>query len=623
MADIKFEIQKDPVIKFSVRNPQVRFGVNGQYVVSADYGRLTNKPQINGQTLEAGNNELYQAELAKLAGIETGAEVNQNAFGNVEIGGTTLAADQKQDTLIIEAGENVTITPNHVRDSFVINAKDTVYANATSSRAGLMSAADFVKLAGIETGANYQPQSDWNAVSGNAVILNKPTAVSAFQNDAGYINGVYFWVGQNRYKVLLIMDRTVTAPDGTEVHGFMVHLDDGTVDGQFVFFPDGNGLLDIMTIIENMVEARYTDAEKTKLAGIQAGATANTAASTNPLMDGTATPGVQLFYAKGDHVHPTDTSRAPIDSPTFTGTPAAQTAANGTMTTQLATTEFVGKAAATIPFGKVDSTSTATAFTAQIPGITELRNGVCAFITNGVVTSAANCTLNINGLGAKRIYNTMGAATAVSTTFNKDYTMLFVYNESRVSAGCWDMYYGYNSDTNTIAYNIRKGNGPMKCKTVLYRYEICFTIDEEYILPANAVSNKPTTYTKALTTEAFDPFGDIYFYSTTSTVNADANVSANYMYTAYSATDLRYAFNTGSTLTANKYVYLVCDPQTDGKVKLASNPITQVLPTTEDGHVYIKLGRAYDTYRIALDQNKPVYYFKGGALRLWAGPDAA
>lgn len=51
------------------------------------------------------------------------------------------------------------------------------------------------KLAGIASGAEVNVQSDWNATSGDALILNKPsiptvpTNVSAFTNDAGYITG--------------------------------------------------------------------------------------------------------------------------------------------------------------------------------------------------------------------------------------------------------------------------------------------------------------------------------------------------------------------------------------------------------------------------------------------------
>ena len=70
---------------------------------------------------------------------------------------------------------------------------------------------------------------------------------------------------------------------------------------------------------------------------------ANTALLANaaPLMDGTATVGTSTLLARQDHIHPTDTSRAPLASPALTGTPTAPTAAAGTNTTQIATTAFV------------------------------------------------------------------------------------------------------------------------------------------------------------------------------------------------------------------------------------------------------------------------------------------
>jgi hypothetical protein len=77
---------------------------------------------------------------------------------------------------------------------------------------------------------------------------------------------------------------------------------------------------------------------------------AGQAGTTNPLVDGTAAPGTSLRFSRADHVHPTDTSRAPLASPTFTGTPAAATAVADTNTTQLATTAFViGQASAVAP----------------------------------------------------------------------------------------------------------------------------------------------------------------------------------------------------------------------------------------------------------------------------------
>jgi hypothetical protein len=67
---------------------------------------------------------------------------------------------------------------------------------------------------------------------------------------------------------------------------------------------------------------------------------------TTPVMNGTGAPGVATTWSRSDHVHPSDTSRAPLASPTFTGTPAAPTATAGTNTTQLATTAFVTTAVA-------------------------------------------------------------------------------------------------------------------------------------------------------------------------------------------------------------------------------------------------------------------------------------
>lgn len=42
------------------------------------------------------------------------------------------------------------------------------------------------KLAGIAAGANKNVNADWNATNGDALILNKPTKVSQFTNDANY-----------------------------------------------------------------------------------------------------------------------------------------------------------------------------------------------------------------------------------------------------------------------------------------------------------------------------------------------------------------------------------------------------------------------------------------------------
>lgn len=68
-------------------------------------------------------------------------------------------------------------------------------------------------------------------------------------------------------------------------------------------------------------------------------------------MNGTASVGTSKRCARADHIHPKDTSKANLASPTFTGTPKAPTAANGTNTTQIATTAFVQNAIGSISTG--------------------------------------------------------------------------------------------------------------------------------------------------------------------------------------------------------------------------------------------------------------------------------
>lgn len=60
-----------------------------------------------------------------------------------------------------------------------------------------------------------------------------------------------------------------------------------------------------------------------------------------PQMDGTGAAGTATTYARGNHRHPTDTSRAPLVSPEFTGVPTAPTPPPGANSTQIATTAFV------------------------------------------------------------------------------------------------------------------------------------------------------------------------------------------------------------------------------------------------------------------------------------------
>ena len=95
-----------------------------------------------------------------------------------------------------------------------------------------------------------------------------------------------------------------------------------------------------------------------------------------------------------------------------------------------------------IPYAQVDSSSTSTAFTATVDGITSLFDGVCVTLKNGIVASATDFTVNINSLGAKPVYSSEGSATRETTIFDVGSTLLLIYDSTKVDGGCWVDYHG-------------------------------------------------------------------------------------------------------------------------------------------------------------------------------------
>ena len=92
----------------------------------------------NASTSSAGL--MSTSDKSKLNGIASGAEVNQNAFSNVVVGSTTIAADSKTDTLTLTAGSNITLTPNATNDSITISASGSSYSlplASNSTRGGI------------------------------------------------------------------------------------------------------------------------------------------------------------------------------------------------------------------------------------------------------------------------------------------------------------------------------------------------------------------------------------------------------------------------------------------------------------------------------------------------------
>ena len=289
----------------------------------------------------------------------------------------------------------------------------------------------------------------------------------------------------------------------------------------------------------------------------------------------------------------------------------------------ITTKKYVDDTIQYIPYGEVDSTSTSTVFTATVPGVSELTDGTIVMLKNGVVTSASGFTININNLGAKPVYSNMSAATAETTMFNVNYTMLFIYDTDRISGGCWVLYRGYNSNDNTIGYQLRTNNGTLPASDTARYYKIYFTsADGKKFVPASVNSTNNATTARAVNQRPIDPFGRIVYTSASTNFPAGTNLTAATLWSQYNVT-FGYSFNrTGGalTLTTSNPVYLKCAPQADGSAIIdATTPYVQSLPTTNDGKIYIFMGIASSATVVELYVHHPVYYHDGNGIKLWTG----
>ena len=69
---------------------------------------------------------LSKEDKGKLDGVQANAEVNQNAYSNVQVGDITLQADSKQDTLVLTAGKNISLGIDSDNDAVTVNVDGTV-----------------------------------------------------------------------------------------------------------------------------------------------------------------------------------------------------------------------------------------------------------------------------------------------------------------------------------------------------------------------------------------------------------------------------------------------------------------------------------------------------------------
>lgn len=148
-------------------------GLVDTYTITYTNGTTTTFQVTNGQNGTGSVSDVWQNGVSVLDGNTAKVVVPTKT--------SDLTNDSGFVTSVPTKTSDLTNDSNFVADSSYVHTDN----NFTTTLKN--------KLNGIASGAEVNVQSDWNATSGDALILNKPTIptvptnVSAFTNDAGYL----------------------------------------------------------------------------------------------------------------------------------------------------------------------------------------------------------------------------------------------------------------------------------------------------------------------------------------------------------------------------------------------------------------------------------------------------
>ena len=208
-----------------------------------------------------------------------------------------LLSEIRSDVTPIKDGTAAVGTSKKLAKADHVHPSDTTKVDKVSGKG--LSTNDYTtaeknKLANIEAGAEVNVNADWDATSGDAEILNKPTSMTPTSHTHGHIS--------NDGKITNV----------------------GAVSGnvwRFIMADAGGSLYRAGVPFD-------TSSDNAKNVLKQSGAFE-------------ALEATDIWYDTNVTVGDAIDSKAPKASPAFTGTPTAPTATAGTNTTQIATTAFV------------------------------------------------------------------------------------------------------------------------------------------------------------------------------------------------------------------------------------------------------------------------------------------
>lgn len=181
--------------------------------------------------------------------------------------------------------------------------------------------------------------------------------------------------------------------------------------------------------------------------------------------------------------------------------------------------------------------------------------------------------------------------------------------------GAWIILNNYNDGNDIQTYTEYAGETTGSVGIVPYSIIMRTSADRW----DSIVTTSSTATTKARNTAGFRVGSELY-HTGNYTVAANTGLSGAWrsIYSYIRRIDFRYSSNCGTTLTANKPVYLV-GTITNGYFYLDATWWTQTTPTTKNNKVYILVGGAYNTYQVDLYEHNEWFWHDGTAFTKYGG----
>lgn len=199
-------------------------------------------------------------------------------------------------------------------------------------------------------------------------------------------------------------------------------------------------------------------------------------------------------------------------------------------------------------------------------------------LSDGTKTSALPIYYN----GSNRVTTQYNAGSMITMTYRENVTI-----GSTKYTGWWT-----TVDSNT--YDRTRYASVIKAKSA--------------IVANNIIVGNSSGYFHLKTGSAFDINYPILYAS--SAISSGATGTNNYMVLPFTVTTTQ-----SITLTVYKPVYIKGKLNGTTFTPVSTTPLTQTVPTTDDGFYYILLGTAYSTTAMYLLADHPIYAYKNGAFK--------